>query len=192
LTADDSPVEVTKLQSMMSLLAEKPTHPADEHIPHHLLVEFPHAFGELDSPKTIAAHLFSKAQGGAITPISEVHAINLATSNGTSSEGNMRTLFVDIGSSDLGEGAGSGSKLYVAFKVIVNESLRTTNALGYHRDSSSDVTDRHGSLKGGRRSLMWGKQASNTPKSPELKQEELPTSPVKNWSRGLWPLPSCE
>lgn len=174
LTADDSPIEVTKLQSMMSLLSEKPTNPTDEHIPHHLLVDFPHPFGELESPKTIAAHLFSKAQGGAITPISEVHAINLSTSNGSSSEGNMKTLFVDIGSSDLGEGAGSGSKLYVAFKVIVNENLRTTNALGYNRDSSSDVTDRHGSLKGGRRSLMWGKQNANTPKSPELKQEEAP------------------
>jgi hypothetical protein len=185
LTADDSPIEVTKLQSMMSLLAEKPIIHSDEHMPHHLLVEFPHPFGDLPSPKTIAAHLFSKGQGGSVSPVSEVHALNISPSNSSNTEGNMKTLFVDIGSADLGEGAGSGSQLYVAFKVIVNESLRSPSQMGFPRESTSTQHSGgqggpHGSIKGGRRSLMWGKSSPAGPKSPDLKQGEEQGVPRPN------------
>src|ERR1700712_1391828 len=78
LTSDDSPIEVTKLQSMMSLLAEEPVQLSDEHIPHHLLVEFPQPVEGLAAQTTIAIHLFSKAPGGLVTPISEVHAVNFS------------------------------------------------------------------------------------------------------------------
>jgi dedicator of cytokinesis protein 3 len=172
LTADDSPIEVTTLQSMMSLLAEKPVTPPDDHIPHHLLVEFPHGFGELSSPKTIAVHMFSKGQGGSITPLSEVHAINVSVSSGLSLESNGKTLFVDIGAADLGEGAGSGSQLYVAFKVIVNENLRSPSQIGLPRESTSSL-GAHGSIKGGRISHMWNKASPTGPRSPEIKQEEI-------------------
>ena len=172
LTGDDSPIEVTRLQSVMSLLNENPVPPSDDHIPHHLLIEFPQPFGELSSPKTIAVHLCSKSPGGSIRPVSEVHAINVSASHGTAPEGNMRTLFVDIGSSDIGEGSGAGTQLYVAFKVIVNEPLRppVTNN-NYARESTASsggfTGSQIGSLKG-RRSLMWGK-GGNRPGTSEMR-----------------------
>jgi dedicator of cytokinesis protein 3 len=172
LTADDSPIDVTKLQSMMSLLAERPVTPSDEHVPYHLLVEFPHSFGDISMPKTIAVHLCSRVSGGPVRPVSEVHAINVAPSPASSSEGNTRTLFVDIGASDIGEGSGSGSTLYVAFKVIVNESLRSPAHQPLPRESMSGqpLQGHAGSVKG-RRSLMWGKPPSQ-PKSPEPRISE--------------------
>jgi hypothetical protein len=166
LTGDDSPIEVTRLQSVMSLLDENPVTPSDDHLPHHLLVEFPHAFGELSSPKTIAVHLCAKSPGSPIRPVSEVHAINVAATNGAAPDGNMRTLFVDIGSSDIGEGSGAGNILYVAFKVIVNEPLRPPVNNNHHpRESTSTggfTASQTGTIKGGRRSLMWGKGGTGT------------------------------
>ncbi|KAF2668191.1 putative SH3 and Ded_cyto domain protein [Microthyrium microscopicum] len=176
LTADDSPIEVTKLQSMMSLLHEKPVHHTDEHMPHHLLVQFPGSFGELSTPKTIAVHLCIKTPGGQILPVSEVHAINISATTGSGSENTMKTLFINIGSTDIGEGAGAGSVLFVAFKVIVNEPLRAAQTQAFPRESTSsngtnDSRAGHGTLKG-RRSLMWsrsGDRGVTSPKSPEMR-----------------------
>jgi dedicator of cytokinesis protein 3 len=173
LTGDDSPIEVTKLQSEMSLLAEKPVTPSDDHVPHHLLVEFPQAFGELTTSKTIAVHLVSKAAGMPAQPVSEVHAINVSPSTGTAPDGNMRTLFVDIGAADIGEGSGTASNLYVVFKVIVNESLRPPQTShGQPRDSTSSqggfTPSQAGTLRG-RRSLMWGKVGQERPRTSEVR-----------------------
>jgi len=190
LTGEDSAIEITKLQSIMCLLTEKPTTPPDEHGVHHLLVEIPYALGELSSSKTIAVHLCSKKPGEPLQPVSEVHAINLNAQTGSASDGNMKTLFVELGSSDFGEGSGAGSQLYVSFKVIVNEQLRSpvaqTAASSTPRHSESNMTgsfniNHMGSVKGGRRSLMWTtvnrrKTDSELPKT----LEERPTSNEKS------------
>ncbi|KAF2432136.1 hypothetical protein EJ08DRAFT_695933 [Tothia fuscella] len=165
LTGDDSAIEVTKLQSMMSLLDKRPITPPDEHKIYHLLINIPNALGELSSPKTIAVHLCRKKPGEPLYPVSEVHAINISAANGSAPEGSMRTLFVDLGAADMGEGAGAGSNLYLAFKVIVNEPLRNpvvhSLAPSHPRESTSSRgaldpnATQNGSLKG-RRSYMWG------------------------------------
>jgi dedicator of cytokinesis protein 3 len=109
--------------------------------------------------------------------VSEVHAINISANNGSSTaETNMKTLFINIGASDIGEGSGSGSTLYVTFKVIVNENLRSPSLQAFSRDSTSSNSTagglpgaQGGSLKG-RRSLMWGKSSNPTsPRSPEMR-----------------------
>lgn len=165
LMGEDSAIEITKLQSIMSLLPSKPTSPPDEHGVHHLLVEIPHALGELMSPKTIAVHLCSKKPGEPLQPVSEVHAINLSAQTGAAPEGNMKTLFVELGSADFGEGSGAGSQLFVVFKVIVNEQLRSPVAQTAAAPATPRQSESHsgapfnlsqmGSMKGGRRSLMW-------------------------------------
>jgi dedicator of cytokinesis protein 3 len=168
MTGDDSAIEVTKLQSMMSLLNERPVPPPDEHVARHLMISIPNALGELSAPKTIAIHLCSKAPGQPLRPISEVHAINVSASNGTAPEGNMKTLFVDLGAADMGEGAGAGSTLHLAFKVIVNEPLRSPvvhsvagrDSISSSNGSGFDMSKLGGSVKGGRRSVMWGSQRS--------------------------------
>ncbi|KAF2405083.1 hypothetical protein EJ06DRAFT_11759 [Trichodelitschia bisporula] len=206
LTGDDSAIEVTKLQSMMSLLAERPVTPPDEHVAHHLLVSIPHALGELSAPKTIAVHLFSKMPGLPIQSVSEVHAINVSAQTGNAPEGSMKTLFVDLGATDLGEGAGAGSQLYVAFKVIVNEPLRSPVVHSVQslprestssRDGASFNVNQGGSMKGGRRSLMWGsprgrKDSENGPRpsGDHLRENESPQARMdqRNASTGTRPL----
>lgn len=190
LTGEDSAIEITKLQSVMSLLSEKPTTPPDEHGVHHLLVEIPHPLGELMSPKTIAVHLCSKKPGEPLQPVSEVHAINLSAQTGSAPEGSMKTLFVELGSADFGEGAGAGSQLFVVFKVIVNEQLRSpvaqTAAPATPRQSESHSgspfnISQMGSLKGGRRSLMWATVNRRKTDSELTKTvEERPTSKEKS------------
>lgn len=186
LTGEDSAIEITKLQSVMSLLAEKPTTPPDEHGVHHLLVEIPHPLGELMSPKTIAVHLCSKKPGEPLQPVSEVYAINLNAQTGSASDGNMKTLFVDLGSADFGEGSGAGSELYVVFKVIVNEQLRgpiaqsVTPSTPRHSESNSTSSfnmSQMGSVKGGRKSLMWNaanRRRADTDYSKALEERFAP------------------
>jgi dedicator of cytokinesis protein 3 len=203
LTGEDSAIEVTKLQSMMSLLDKRPVTPPDEHITHHLLINIPHALGELSSPKTIAVHLCRKKPGEPLLPVSEVHAINISASSGSAPEGSMRTLFVDLGASDMGEGAGAGSNLYLAFKVIVNETLRSpvvhSLAASQPRESTSSNSGagfnpaQPGSVRGGRRSLMWGSARGRknsesdfqTIQERQSTSERLPTADGRsNISRG--------
>ena len=200
MTGDDSAIEITKLQSMMSLLHERPKMPAEEHSTHHLLVEIPQALGELSSAKTIAIHLASKAPGAPISPVSEVHAVNLSAQTGAAPEGNMKTLFTNLGSTDLGEGAGAGSYLYVVFKVIVNETLRNpvaqTHSSAVPRPSISSRQESYntgnmGSMKAGRRSMMWAqiqrgrKDSDGADRSrpqtsePELTEPKRSTSPPR-------------
>jgi dedicator of cytokinesis protein 3 len=186
LTGDDSAIEITKLQSMMSLLNERPRTPPDEHIIHHLLVDLPHPLGELSSAKTVAVSLCSKTPGAPLRPVSEVHAVNLSAQTGAAPEGNMKTLFTNLGSTDLGEGAGAGSHLYVVFKVIVNEALRSpiahTHSPSAPRSSTSSRpeglnTTQMGSLKGGRRSLMWTQmQRSRKDSDSSIRTESRPST----------------
>lgn len=189
MTGDDSAIEVTKLQSMMSLLNERPVPPPDEHVARHLMINVPNALGELSSPKTIAIHLCSKTPGQPLRPITEVHAINVSASNGSAPEGNMKTLFVDLGAADMGEGAGAGSTLYLAFKVIVNEPLRSPvvhslpgrDSISSSNGSGFDMSKLGGSAKGGRRSVMWGSQRSRKESDGggRISEERLETSTDK-------------
>ncbi|KIW06257.1 uncharacterized protein PV09_02729 [Verruconis gallopava] len=162
LTGDDSAIEITRLQSMMSLLNEKPIVPTDEHIARHLYVGLPDSLGELTAPRTIAIHLCNKMPGQPLLPVSEVHAINVSAASGMSSDGNMRTLFVDLGAADMGEGAGAGSTLWLAFKIIVNEPLRSPQVASASRTSTSSGRPElaHSGSVRGRRSVMFGSTRS--------------------------------
>ncbi|KAF2460451.1 hypothetical protein BDY21DRAFT_369462 [Lineolata rhizophorae] len=167
LTSEDSPIEITRLQSMMSLLDGRPTHHhIDEHVLHHLLVELKSLTAEISSPATIAIHLCSKFPGSTAQPISEVYAIDLTAKDattGTLLENRMKTLFTDLSAADMGEGAGAGSTLYLVLKLLTNEPFRTAAAPQPppSRENSSHgqpgvYPSQFGSLKGGRRSVMWG------------------------------------
>lgn len=186
LTADDSPVELVRLQSMMSLLDEKPVTAVDEHVVHHMLLEVPHPVGELMSPKTLAVYLAVKKPGAPLRPVSEVHAINLSAATGAAQENHMRTLFTNLGAADLGEGAGAGSQLFLIAKVIVNEALRSPIAQTHNpatvqggttstREGPFNVTN-IGSIRKGRASLMWpqSKDKSRTDAST------IATDPARN------------
>lgn len=162
LTCEDSPVELSRLQSEMSLLAERPQPPVDEHIVHHLFMAISNNFGEVKSSTTLAIHLCLKTAGEPIRPVSEVFAMDVSNTQLSSSamDANLKTLFADLSSTDIGEGAGSGSELYLVLKVLANEQLSETSSRpSMSRDDSSNdgaAAAQSGTLRGGRRSHLWG------------------------------------
>jgi len=163
LTADDSAVEVTKLQSMMSLLDSRPTPPPDEHNLHHLYVSVKHVVGDVvPGAAQVSMHLCLKSPGAPPTPLSEAFTFDLTGRDGlpVSLAGDkLRSLLVDLSATDAGEGAGSGSVLCLVFKLLVNEPIRAapaTEKTTSPRESPTPQMSQHGSIKGGRRSAMFG------------------------------------
>ncbi|KAL9083637.1 MAG: hypothetical protein Q9165_008452 [Trypethelium subeluteriae] len=167
LTANDSAIEITKLQSMMSLLNEPPTSHIDKNLLHHLLLDVKSIIGHIDQHTTIAVSLYIKAPGDLARPLSEAHAIDIpprSVSTASISEEKMKTLFTDLSAADIGEGAGSGNCVYLVFKVLVTEPYRSSSAndawMPTHSQNSSMsgstlTSSASGASKGGRRSLMW-------------------------------------
>ncbi|KAF1808880.1 hypothetical protein P152DRAFT_206786 [Eremomyces bilateralis CBS 781.70] len=179
LTADDSPIELTKLQSMMSLLSERPVPHVDEHTMHHIFVDIAGSTKQEMPPVTIALHLCTKAPGEPLRPLSEMYAIDFShrDTSGAVADTNLKTLFVDLASTDIGEGAGSGNNLYLAFKILANEPLRSQAEYAMPRESTSSRgahgVETSGTIKGGRRSLMWG-QKGRRPGEPLTKPDSRP------------------
>ncbi|KAF2267311.1 hypothetical protein CC78DRAFT_87335 [Lojkania enalia] len=168
LTGDDSAVEITKLQSMMSLLDGRPVPHIDEHNLHHLFVSLKQVLGDVTKGSVqISMHLCLKVSGEAPKPLSEVYSFDLTARDGTAvpmGGEKLRSLLVDLSSADIGEGAASNSSLYLVFKVLSNEPYRTLPNVGHAnppRESTSSNTpplqpSQFGSIKGGRRSVMFG------------------------------------
>ncbi|KAL0260375.1 Deoxycytidine kinase 1 [Diplodia seriata] len=183
LTSEDSAIEVTRLQSMMSLLDERPVQTMDEHVLHHLAVTLRHFSGEIKHPTTLCMSLCAKLPGSAAFPLSEVFSVDLNSPEAVVAavaEEKMKSLFVDLSSHDLGEGAGAGTSLYLVIKVLTNEAVRTStptqSAATISRETtqspSSGGLQHSASVKGGRRSLMWGtkrKESDPGEKPPGLK-----------------------
>lgn len=167
LTGDDSAIEVTKLQSMMSLLDARPLPPVDEHNLYHLFVNLKQIFGEVvQSGAQISMHLCLKTPGATPVPLSEAYSLDLTTRDGVAmplTKDKLKSLFVDLSATDVGEGAGSGSSVYLVFKLLTNESIRPvvfTKENGSRDGAATPLNgiqpSQHGSLKGGRRSVMFG------------------------------------
>ncbi|KAF2105524.1 hypothetical protein BDV96DRAFT_360065 [Lophiotrema nucula] len=168
LTGDDSAIEITKLQSMMSLLDERPVLHVDEHNLHHLFVSLKQVAGDVTQGSAqISVHLCLKTPGEAPKPLTEVYSLDLTSRDGTAvplSNDKLKSLLVDLSSTDIGEGAGSSSSLYLVFKLLSNEPFRTQPSAGQAntpRESTSSnapplQASQFGSIKGGRRSVMFG------------------------------------
>ena len=171
LTADDSAIEITKLQSTMSLLDEPPTSQADKDLLHHLYVQLRSVAGNLHRNITISVSLYVKQPGHLAHPLSEAHAIDIAPrelDELSITDDKMKTLFTDLSAVDIGEGAGAGTRIYLVFKALTVEPYRTSSANDAWIPSHSQVPtmsgstlapSSSGSTKGGRRSFMWGQKS---------------------------------
>lgn len=144
LTGDDSAIEITKLQSMMSLLESRPTPQVDEHNLHHLFVSLKHVVGDVvPGAAQISMHLCLKTPGAAPLPLSEAYSFDLTARDGSAvslAGDKLRSLLVDLSSTDIGEGAGSGSVLCLVFRLMTNEPVRLDTAVdktSTSRDSAS-------------------------------------------------------
>ncbi|KAF1852032.1 uncharacterized protein K460DRAFT_299706 [Cucurbitaria berberidis CBS 394.84] len=180
LTGDDSAIDVTKLQSMMSLLESRPISPVDEHNLHHLFVSLKHVVGDVvQGAAQVSMHLCLKTPGTAPRPLSEAYSFDLTARDGSAislAGDKLRALLVDLSSTDIGDGAGSGSTLYLVFRLMTNVPLRSATVAekaSMTRDSTPNnapgvQASQLGSIKGGRRSVMFGSKRKESTNSRHL------------------------
>ena len=162
LTGVDSPVDLSMLQSTMSLLDRPPTFHHDPISLHHLLVELK-AFGHngLISP-SLTTQLYSQAPGQSAKPLTECFSIDVPTNEDFASfalNGKMRALFVDLTTNDVGA-AKSGTQLYLVVRIQASQAIQETlsrkdeNA-AINRPPINGMHSEKVPMKGGRSSLMW-------------------------------------
>jgi dedicator of cytokinesis protein 3 len=174
LTGDDSAVDMTRLQAMMSLLNAPPTQPPDAVSLHHLLVSIKYATNTLSEPATLIWDICSKSPGSDPSPITEAYAAHLPQPNASSTSGkldHLKTLFTDLSAGDVGEGSAAEKELFLVVKVLVKQPLietisnGSTESIGARDGMSSTRMDmlngaRSISRQTGRRSLMWAQKSS--------------------------------
>ncbi|KAF1925392.1 uncharacterized protein M421DRAFT_69871 [Didymella exigua CBS 183.55] len=167
LTGDDSAIDTTKLQSMMSLLESRPVPQPDEHNLHHLFVSLRRVAGDVvPGAAQVSMYLCLKTPGMAPQPLSEAYSFDLTARDGSSvslAGDKLRSLIVGLSSTDIGEGAGSGSSIHLVFRLMINEPVRAAaqEKPGATKDNNTAggagvQPSQHGSIKGGRRSAMFG------------------------------------
>lgn len=125
MTAEDSVIEMTKLQANMNILDRPPKPPADPHMLYHILVDVRTLVCDLDSPAALQVYLCSKAYGEKPLPLTENFTVTTPLSDGESKapEDQPKTLFINLSAHDLGHGNESSS-LYLVFKMLKEEPVR--------------------------------------------------------------------
>ena len=176
LTWGDSIVEISKLQSTMSLLEKPPATPSDPLNLYHLLIDLKGCANDgLNSP-TLIFGLFSRRQGERVRPLTEAFAIDLPLHDQLdklTTSGKFRTLFTDMNSTDIGETSGADVDLLLVARIQANQIIDSGSSTTDYNSDDKDI----GSLSGrqpsqspspsparsGRQSLMWAqKQLGST------------------------------
>ncbi|MCJ1453586.1 hypothetical protein MMC28_003933 [Mycoblastus sanguinarius] len=170
LTGDDSAIEMTKLQSTMSLLDRPPVFQHDPVNLHHLMVELK-AFANsgLILP-TLTINLCTRCPGESVKALTESYVIDLPSQEDfekSASAGKFRTLFTDLSSSDIGDASRMGIDLYLIVKIQANQviqkppnSPRKTSQNDENASPERPTANKfpsQSSLKG-RQSLMWAQK----------------------------------
>ncbi|CAI4217156.1 unnamed protein product [Parascedosporium putredinis] len=153
LTGDDSVVEITKLQTMMSLLDEPPQPVTELTALHHLMVDVKGFAGASADDTTLELYLVGKPLGGPAATLSETFSV--------------KTLFTDLSAQDIGDVPSAESDLFLVIKVRARQPIAATNnpasrsGTGLHtpfsKDSSKPPVSSSNGKQSSRRSLMWNK-----------------------------------
>lgn len=169
LTGDDSAVEVTKLQSVMSLLDEPPQPVAEPTTLHHVFLDVKGFAGASTEDTSLVFHLVSKTSSNRLTSVSESFTVDVTSGGtiGSLTHAQTSTLFADLSPLDIGEAPSSDSELYLIVKVMASQQISVTKPLsrtgtGNQTSYTKDSLKPHSSAgtKSSRRSLMWaGKTA---------------------------------
>lgn len=174
LTGEDSAIEVTKLQSEMSMLESDPTQHSDSVSLHHLLLEVKAVSGTNSGPVTLALYLSSRVDNGDLKPLSETYTLDVPSLESFSSlahSSKLKTLFTELCAADIGEGTGGNAQLYLVVMIQSAESPRPSFPRMPKSSSSRDgalasrSASNLNSVKGsqrGRRSVIW----TAKPKTP--------------------------
>lgn len=126
LTGDDSVVDITQLQSVMSLLDEPPTPMVELTALHHLMVDVKGFAGASTESTTLVLYLASKPVGGALAPISESYIVEVPAGGqmgNLSRVLQMRTLFADLTTGDIGDNPSAESDLYLVVKIRASQQI---------------------------------------------------------------------
>ncbi|KAH9815335.1 putative DOCK family protein [Teratosphaeria destructans] len=190
LTADDSVIEMTKLQANMSILDRPPKVSVDAHVLYHVLVEVRNLVCEWHEPATLQIYLCTKEFGEKPQPLSENFAVPIPLAEGAVSrpEDQPKSLFINLSANDVGI-ASETTALYVVFKLIKDEPVRQSLTLpqpavsGHQASSSTSMTsaiNKQGSVRG-RRSVFGSqrKRADSTTR-PSTATSELSASIMSN------------
>ena len=157
LTADDSIIEITKLQANMSILDRPPKPASDKHMLHHMLVDIRNLVFDAEPPATLQISLCGKEYGEPLLPVSENYALSLPIA--ATPEQEAKTLFVNLSGFNVGIGTERGS-LYIVFRLLRDEPLRqVVYGQGFMNQTQNSVlvngsAHRSSSSKGGRRSVF--------------------------------------
>ncbi|KAI1811530.1 SH3 domain-containing protein [Poronia punctata] len=166
LVGDDSVIEITRLQSVMSLLDEPPLPHVEPTALHHLMVDLKSFAGSTNESATLDLFLVSKSVGGSLTTLTETYTVEVpagGTMGYMTNEPLMRTLFTDLSSADIGDGPSSDSELILVVKVrapqqiFVGKPASRTGSFGPpNMQYPKDKPTSSGGSKASRRSMMWG------------------------------------
>lgn len=169
LIGDDSVIEMTKLQSTMSLLDNPPIPQQDPINLSHLMVDVK-SFAKSGVHMTaINISLYSRKTGGPPKQLTESFAMDVPSQevfSKVAALGKFRTLFTDLSSSEIGEVAGSDAGLYLVIKVQVNLPVESTMAGDSRKPvllernlsppaSDDGMSSKSPSIKAGRKSMLW-------------------------------------
>ena len=160
LTAQDSVIEMTKLQANMSILDRPPKAAVDKHMLYHVLVDVRTLVCEYDQPASLQMYLCVKEAGGKPMPLTENFAVSVPLPEGPAEtpEDKSKSLFVNLTATDIGIGAETSS-LFVVFKLLKEEPVRLTlsSQAGFGHQANGSVNTTGDKLPGnlrGRRSLL--------------------------------------
>ena len=176
LTSDDSAVTISKLQAMMSLLNERPVQPAELPTLHHLWIDVKALTGLPRATTRLVFYLSLHTQERGLVPVSEAYTVDLPTPiapDNARPPPAMRTLFSNLSPKDGIDGSDS-SQLCLIVKAQATERIERRSSPGYGNDRPpsreasissryafglrSPSSDPAGSMRSGRRSLMWAQR----------------------------------
>jgi len=171
LVGDDSVIEITRLQSVMSLLDEPPLPHVEPTALHHLMVDVKSFVGSSNESATLDLYLVSKSIGGSLTTLTETYTVEVPAGGPmggyVAKDALMRTLFTDLSSADVGDGPSADSELVLVVKVrapqqiIAGKPASRSGSFGQQNTQfSKDKPQSSGGPKASRRSLMWGSTRS--------------------------------
>ncbi|KAI0161195.1 SH3 domain-containing protein [Xylariaceae sp. FL1272] len=172
LTGDDSVIEVTKLQSAMSLLDSPPQSHVETSALHHVVVDIKSFAGASSEPTTLDLALASKSGNGSLTILSETYTVEVpagSTLEAQDGQVPMRTLFTNLTSADIGDTPSTESELYLVVKARALQHVipgkppsRSGTFPQPHTPFSREkpLPSANGTVKTSRRSLMWGSTRS--------------------------------
>lgn len=167
LTADDSVIEMTKLQANMSILDRPPKPTPDLNMQYHIFVDVRNLVGDFGQPAQLQIYLCMKDFGEKPKPVSETFAISLPLPDSPSSDPEElpKVLFVNLGATDIGIGADT-SQIYAVFKLLTDEPVRQslsgqTTISHAHKPSLSRDNLPQGPQKVKGRRSVFGSQRKN-------------------------------